>query len=64
MVAGLALVVVVDRLLGGELMSRTGLLVVPGTAMFMAVMGMIALSGQPDMACESNRPRRSGRSSG
>jgi len=44
-VVGLALVVVVDRLLGGELMSRTGLLVVPGTAMFMAVIGMIAAVG-------------------
>ena len=44
-VAGLALVVVVDRLLGGELMSRTGLLVIPATALFMAVIGMIAAAG-------------------
>ena len=44
-VAGLALVVVVDRLTGGELMFRTGLLIIPVTAAFMVVVGLIAAAG-------------------
>ena len=44
-VAGLALVVVADRLTGGELMSRTGLLIIPVTASLMVVVGMIAAAG-------------------
>lgn len=45
-VVGLALVVVVDRLLlGGDVMQRAGLLAIPGTAAFMAMVGMIAAAG-------------------
>jgi predicted permease len=44
--AGLVLVVVVDRLaIGGELLSRTGLIVIPVTALFMIAVGMIAAAG-------------------
>jgi putative ABC transport system permease protein len=42
---GLVLVVVADRLTGGELMSRTGLVVIPATALFMVAIGMIAAAG-------------------
>ena len=44
-VAGLALVVVADRLTGGELMFRTGPLIIPATALFMVVVGLIAAAG-------------------
>jgi predicted permease len=44
-VAGLVLVVAADRLTGGELMSRTGLVVIPVTALFMVAIGMVAAAG-------------------
>jgi len=44
-VAGLVLVVAADRLTGGELMSRTGLIVIPLTALFVVAIGMIAAAG-------------------
>ena len=44
-VVGLTLVVVADRLTGGNLMSRAGLLIIPVTAAFMVVVGMIAAAG-------------------
>jgi ABC-type antimicrobial peptide transport system permease subunit len=45
-VVGLALVVVVDRLLlGGDVMQRAGLLAIPGTAAFMAMVVMTAAAG-------------------
>ena len=44
-VVGLALVVVGDRLTGGELMFRAGPLIIPATALFMVVVGMIAAAG-------------------
>jgi ABC-type antimicrobial peptide transport system permease subunit len=40
--AGLALVVVADRLAVGVLISRAGLLIIPVTALFMVAVGMIA----------------------
>jgi predicted permease len=40
--AGLALVIVADRLAGGVLISRAGLLIIPVTALFMVAVGMIA----------------------
>jgi predicted permease len=43
--AGLALVVAVDRVLGGGFTSLTGLLVIPGTALFMTIVGVIAAVG-------------------
>jgi putative ABC transport system permease protein len=42
---GLALVVVVDRVLGGEFMSSTGLLIIPATVVFMVIVEMIAAAG-------------------
>jgi ABC-type antimicrobial peptide transport system permease subunit len=43
---GLVLVVVVDRLAsGGELMERTGLIVIPATALFMVIVGLLAAAG-------------------
>jgi len=39
------LVVVADRLTGGELMFRTGPLIIPATALFMVVVGLIAAAG-------------------
>jgi hypothetical protein len=43
--AGLALVLVVDRALGGGFTSQTGLLIIPGTALFMTIVGIIAAAG-------------------
>jgi hypothetical protein len=43
--AGLALVLVVDRLLGGGFTSQTGLIIIPGTALFMTIVGIIAAVG-------------------
>ena len=44
-VAGLALVIVADGLTGNNLMSRAGLLIIPVTASFMVVVGMLAAAG-------------------
>ena len=42
---GLTMAVVLDLAAGGELMNGTGLLLVPGTAAFMLVVGLIAAAG-------------------
>ncbi|HEV2130798.1 MAG TPA: FtsX-like permease family protein, partial [Longimicrobiaceae bacterium] len=42
---GLAAAVALDRLSGGALMEGTGLLLVPGTALFMLVVGVLAAGG-------------------
>ena len=43
--AGLALVVVVDRVIGGNFTTESGLVVIPATALFMTVVGIIAAAG-------------------
>jgi predicted permease len=43
--AGLALVVVVDAVIGGNFMSEAGRVVLPATALFMTVVGIIAAAG-------------------
>jgi hypothetical protein len=43
--AGLVLVVAVDRLAGGEVLQRTGVLIIPVTAVFMVAIGLIAAAG-------------------
>jgi predicted permease len=42
---GLTVAVALDQLSGGELMNGTGLLLVPGTAAFMLVVGLLAAAG-------------------
>ncbi len=42
---GLTMAVALDLLSGGELMNGTGLLLVPGTAAFMLVVGLLAAAG-------------------
>ena len=42
---GLAMAIALDLLTGGELMGGTGMLVVPGTAAFMLVVGLLAAAG-------------------
>ncbi|HKG90801.1 MAG TPA: ABC transporter permease [Gemmatimonadaceae bacterium] len=42
---GLGAAVAVERLSGGEMMNGTGLLLVPGTAAFMLVVGLLAAAG-------------------
>jgi ABC-type antimicrobial peptide transport system permease subunit len=42
---GLAMAVGLDLAAGGELMAGTGLLLVPGTAAFMLVVGLLAAAG-------------------
>jgi putative ABC transport system permease protein len=43
--AGLTLVVVVDRVAGGQFTTTSGLVVIPATAIFMSIVGIIAAAG-------------------
>jgi ABC-type antimicrobial peptide transport system permease subunit len=43
--AGLTLVVVVDRVAGGQFTTTSGLIVIPATAIFMSIVGIIAAAG-------------------
>jgi ABC-type antimicrobial peptide transport system permease subunit len=44
-VGGLGLVVVVDRAVGGNFMTEGGLVLIPATALFMVIVGMLAAAG-------------------
>lgn len=57
---GLTMAVALDLLSGGELMNGTGLLLVPGTAAFMLVVGLLAAAGPARRVSTYSRQKRCG----